>query len=98
MADGITTNKTSYTKGETVTITVTDSGRAAAPAGPDIHEDVILSGVMSSGQVASVHFDVATPGTPAVPAKDPGTVTATGGRTVSLSASGATTANYTTTA
>lgn len=98
MADGITTDKTSYTKGETITITVTDSGRAAVPAGPDSHEDVVLSGVLSSGQVANAHIDVVTPGTPAVPQKDPGAVTATGGRTVTLGAVTSTTAKYSTVA
>lgn len=98
MADGITTNKASYTKGETITITVTDSTRAAVPAGPDTHEDLVLSATAANGQIASIHVDITTPGTPAVPQKDPGVVTASGGRTVTLSASGATTANYTTVA
>lgn len=100
MTDGIVPSKTSYTKGEVITVTVTDSGRAAVPAGPDTHEDVVLSGPLSTGQIASAHIDVVTPGTPAVPQKDPGSLSATGGRTVTLVAGSATstTAQYTTTA
>lgn len=98
MADGITFNKASYTKGETIVATVTDSGRAPVPAGPDSHETVTLSGPLSTGQIIQGSVDVVTPGTPAVPQKDPGVIGATGGRTVALGAVTSTTAQYTTTA
>lgn len=84
MADGMTFDKASYNKGDTITVTVTDSGRAAIPAGPDSHETVTFSALSSAGNVVNGSVDVVTAGTPAVPQKAPGTVSATGGRTVTL--------------
>jgi hypothetical protein len=100
MTDGITFDKSSYNKGDIITVTVTDSGRAAIPAGQPLTESVTFSTALASGQIVNGNVDVVTPGTPAVPAKAPGTVTATGGRTVAL-VSGSdtgTTAKYTTAA
>lgn len=100
MADGITFDKSSYTKGDTITVTVTDSGRAAIPAGQPTTETVTFSSALASGQIVNGNVDVVTPGSPAVPAKSPGGVTATGGRIVTI-VSGSdtgTTAKYTTAA
>lgn len=100
MADGIVFDKPSYTKGDQITVTVTDSGRAAVPAGADTTESVVLSAVLSSGVILNEPFTVITPGAPAVPAKAPGAVTATGGRVLTLVAGSdaGTVAKYTTVA
>lgn len=100
MADGLVFDKASYTKGDTITVTVTDSGRAAIPAGQDTTEVVTFSAVLSSGQIINQPLNVITPGTSAVPAKAPGAVTATGGRTVSIvsGSDNGTVAKYTTVA
>jgi hypothetical protein len=84
MSDGIVFDKASYAKGETITVTVTDSTRAAIPAGADLTEDVTFSSNLSNGQVVNGVVKVVTPGTPAVPAKPAGSVTASGARTVVL--------------
>ena len=84
MPDGIVFDKSSYNKGDTITLTVTDSGRAAVPAGPNSEEDVTASGVLSTGQIVNAVVKVITPGTPAQPAKAPGVVTLTGGRIATL--------------
>jgi len=100
MADGITFDKASYVKGDTITVVVTDSGRAAVPAGPDSHETATFSTALSNGQIVNGNVDVVTPGAAAVPAKSPGSVTATGGRTVAIVAGSdtGTVAKYTTSA
>jgi len=100
MADGIAFDKASYVKGDTITVVVTDSGRAALPAGPDSHETATFSTALSNGQIVNGNVDVVTPGAPAVPAKSPGSVTATGGRTVAIVAGSdtGTVAKYTTSA
>jgi hypothetical protein len=97
-ADGITFDKASYTKGDTITIIATDSGRAAVPAGADVTEEVSASMVLASGQIVNGVTTVTTPGSPAVPAKAPGTVAVTGGRTVALGSDSGTVAKYTTVA
>lgn len=100
MSDGIVFDKASYNKGDQIVVTVTDSGRAAIPAGPDIHETGTFSTVLSSGAIATGDVDVVTKGAPAVPAKGPGAVTATGGRSVAIVAGSDTgvAAKYTTVA
>lgn len=84
MSDGIVFDKESYVKGDTISVTVTDSGRAAIPAGEDSTEVVTFSAVLSSGQIVNQPLNVITKGSPAVPAKAPGAVSATGGRTVAI--------------
>jgi hypothetical protein len=100
MSDGIVFDKASYSKGDTITITVNDSGRAAVPAGADLTEQVTFSTALASGQIVNGQVDVVTPGTPAVPAKPVGVVTATGGRVVVLvdGSDTGTAAKYTTSA
>lgn len=84
MPDGIVFDKTSYNKGDLVTLTVTDSGRAAIPAVPDSIEEVTASAVLSTGQVVNTVTTVKTPGVPAIPAKAPGTISITGGRVATI--------------
>lgn len=99
--DGITFDKPAgYTKGDKITIIATDSGRAVVPAGADTVEEVAASMTLASGQIVNGVTTVTTPGTPAVPAKAPGAVTVSGGRTASLVAGSdtGTVAKYTTVA
>ena len=84
MPDGIVFDRSSYNKGDLVTITVTDSSRAAIPAIPDSVEEVTASAVLSTGQVVNTITTVKTPGAPAVPAKAPGTISVTGGRVAAM--------------
>lgn len=72
--DGITTDKTSYVRGETITVTFTDSSRAGVP---EKSEPVTLTGTAGSGLVVTGPEIILV--TPAVPAKAPGPVTDTGG-------------------
>lgn len=85
MSDGLVFDKASYSKGDTITVTVTDSTRRQpVPAVPAVSETVNVSGTTHEGGTVTGSFVVNTPAVPAIPGDAPGTVSDSDGRPYAL--------------
>lgn len=85
MVDGLVFDKPAYNKGETITVTVTDSTRRLPVAEvPPKSETVDVTGTTHAGGTVTGEFVVNTPGVPAIPGDAPGTVTDSDGRPYAL--------------